>query len=108
MADAGLCGFVSTPSGLAVDILLLVRSRTSTSHHVLDRRAAVLLRGAPVGHTLSASLPCLDPLTGPSPCSLYVKSLYKRSLVNSLNWYIRRDLWRDKAIEIRAEFDRHR
>ncbi|KAI9633002.1 uncharacterized protein MKK02DRAFT_40382 [Dioszegia hungarica] len=39
---------------------------------------------------------------------LYVKSLYKRYLVNSLNWYIRRDLWRDKAIEIRAEFERNR
>ncbi|KAE8542393.1 NADH dehydrogenase (ubiquinone) 1 beta subcomplex 9 [Cryptococcus deuterogattii 99/473] len=39
---------------------------------------------------------------------LYVKSLYKRYLVNSLNWYIRRDLWRQKAIEIRAEFERNR
>ncbi|RXK36359.1 NADH dehydrogenase (ubiquinone) 1 beta subcomplex 9 [Tremella mesenterica] len=39
---------------------------------------------------------------------LYVKSLYKRFLTNSLNWYIRRDLWRNKAIEIRAEFERNR
>ncbi|GHJ86676.1 hypothetical protein NliqN6_3078 [Naganishia liquefaciens] len=39
---------------------------------------------------------------------IYVKSLYKRALVNSLNWYIRRDLWRNKAIEIRAEFERNR
>ncbi|KAL7424968.1 hypothetical protein Q5752_000655 [Cryptotrichosporon argae] len=39
---------------------------------------------------------------------LYVKSLYKRYLTNALNWYIRRDLWRAKAIEIRAEFERNR
>lgn len=25
-----------------------------------------------------------------------------------MNWYIRRDLWRNKAIEIRAEFERNR
>ncbi|BEI83992.1 hypothetical protein CcaverHIS002_0405960 [Cutaneotrichosporon cavernicola] len=39
---------------------------------------------------------------------LYVKSLYRRYLNNALNWYIRRDLWRQKAIEIRAEFERNR
>ncbi|GJJ07146.1 hypothetical protein Clacol_001346 [Clathrus columnatus] len=39
---------------------------------------------------------------------LYVKSLYKRFLNNSLNWTIRRDLWRPRALEIRAEFERHR
>lgn len=44
----------------------------------------------------------------PSAPRLYVKSLYKRYLVNALNWYIRRDLWRNKAIEIRAEFERNR
>ena len=37
-----------------------------------------------------------------------VKSLYKRMLKNSLDWTIRRDVWRQKAIEIRAEFERHR
>lgn len=36
---------------------------------------------------------------------LYVKSLYKRYLTNSLNWYIRRDLWRQDALAIRAAFD---
>lgn len=39
---------------------------------------------------------------------LYVKSLYRRYLNNELNWYIRRDLWRQRAIEIRAEFERNR
>lgn len=39
---------------------------------------------------------------------LHVKSLYKRYLVDAQNWYIRRDLWRNKAIEIRAEFERNR
>jgi NADH dehydrogenase (ubiquinone) 1 beta subcomplex subunit 9 len=29
--------------------------------------------------------------------------LYKRYLTNELNWCIRRDVWRDRAIEIRAE-----
>jgi NADH dehydrogenase (ubiquinone) 1 beta subcomplex subunit 9 len=36
---------------------------------------------------------------------LYVKSLYKRSLKLSLDWYIRRDLWRQKALEIRQQFE---
>ncbi|KAG9127394.1 hypothetical protein FRC07_014339 [Ceratobasidium sp. 392] len=39
---------------------------------------------------------------------LHVKSLYKRYLTDAQNWYIRRDLWRNKAIEIRAEFERNR
>ncbi|KIJ57010.1 hypothetical protein M422DRAFT_23133 [Sphaerobolus stellatus SS14] len=39
---------------------------------------------------------------------LYVKSLYKRYLTNSLNWTIRRDLWRPRALEIRAEFEKYR
>ncbi|KAG8988530.1 hypothetical protein FRB90_001345 [Tulasnella sp. 427] len=39
---------------------------------------------------------------------LYVKSLYKRFLVNELNWAIRRDAWRPRAIAIRAEFERNR
>lgn len=38
----------------------------------------------------------------------YVQSLYRRYLRNSLDWCIRRDLWRDEAIEIRAEFERAR
>ncbi|KAF8238995.1 NDUFB9, NADH-ubiquinone oxidoreductase [Tricholoma matsutake] len=39
---------------------------------------------------------------------LYVKSLYKRFLQNSLDWTIRRDLWRAQALQIRAEFERNR
>lgn len=38
----------------------------------------------------------------------HVKSLYKRMLTNELNWVVRRDIWREKAIEIRAEFERNR
>lgn len=38
----------------------------------------------------------------------YVKSLYRRYLKNSLDWCIRRDVWRDRAIEIRVEFERNR
>lgn len=38
----------------------------------------------------------------------YVQSLYRRYLKNSLDWCIRRDIWRDRAIEIRAEFERNR
>jgi NADH dehydrogenase (ubiquinone) 1 beta subcomplex subunit 9 len=38
----------------------------------------------------------------------YVKSLYKRFLVNSLNWTIRRDLWRPRALDIRARFEQNR
>jgi len=39
---------------------------------------------------------------------LYVKGLYKRYLKNSLDWTIRRDLWRPQALQIRAEFERNR
>lgn len=50
--------------------------------------------------------------SGPTPFSsahkAYVQSLYRRYLRNSLNWCIRRDIWRDRAIEIRAEFERAR
>lgn len=38
----------------------------------------------------------------------YVQSLYRRYLRNELDWCIRRDIWRDRAIEIRAEFERNR
>jgi len=39
---------------------------------------------------------------------LYVKALYKRYLTNALNWAVHRDVWREQAMEIRAEFDKHR
>ncbi|KAH8096740.1 hypothetical protein BXZ70DRAFT_334374 [Cristinia sonorae] len=38
----------------------------------------------------------------------YVKSLYRRILKNELDWIVRRDIWRGKAVAIRAEFDRNR
>ncbi|KAJ8507376.1 hypothetical protein ONZ45_g10246 [Pleurotus djamor] len=39
---------------------------------------------------------------------LYVKSLYRRSLKNALDWTIRRDLWRAEAMQIRARFEQNR
>jgi len=39
---------------------------------------------------------------------LYVQKLYKRSLKTALDWYIRRDLWRQKALEIRHRFEQNR
>jgi NADH dehydrogenase (ubiquinone) 1 beta subcomplex subunit 9 len=39
---------------------------------------------------------------------LQVQSLYKRSLKLSLDWYIQRDLWRQKALEIRARFEQNK
>ncbi|KAF9528028.1 NDUFB9, NADH-ubiquinone oxidoreductase [Crepidotus variabilis] len=39
---------------------------------------------------------------------LYVKSLYRRYLKNTLDWTIRRDVWRGQALQIRAEFDANR
>ncbi|EGO27615.1 NDUFB9, NADH-ubiquinone oxidoreductase [Serpula lacrymans var. lacrymans S7.9] len=39
---------------------------------------------------------------------LYVKSLYRRMLKNELDWVVRRDLWRGRAMLIRAEFERNR
>ncbi|KAF8338827.1 NDUFB9, NADH-ubiquinone oxidoreductase [Cantharellus anzutake] len=38
----------------------------------------------------------------------HVKSLYRRLLKNSLDWTIRRDIWRQQALEIRSEFERNR
>ncbi|KAJ7228300.1 hypothetical protein GGX14DRAFT_66610 [Mycena pura] len=38
----------------------------------------------------------------------YVQSLYRRRLKNSLDWTIRRDVWRGKAMRIRAEFEVNR
>ncbi|CCM00175.1 uncharacterized protein FIBRA_02203 [Fibroporia radiculosa] len=38
----------------------------------------------------------------------YVQSLYRRILTNELNWTVSRDLWRGKAIAVRAEFERNR
>lgn len=39
---------------------------------------------------------------------IYVKSLYKRYLTNSLDWCINRPLWREQAMLIRAEFEKNR
>ena len=36
---------------------------------------------------------------------LHVQSLYKRSLKLSLDWTIQRDLWRQQALHIRAQFE---
>lgn len=38
----------------------------------------------------------------------YVMGLYRRFLRDSLNWNIRRDLWRQDAQRIRAEFESRR
>ncbi|KAJ2931724.1 hypothetical protein H1R20_g5333, partial [Candolleomyces eurysporus] len=38
----------------------------------------------------------------------YVKSLYRRTLKNKLDWTIRRDIWRPQALQVRAEFEKHR
>ncbi|KAI8970504.1 hypothetical protein BDB01DRAFT_815428 [Pilobolus umbonatus] len=39
---------------------------------------------------------------------IQIQSLYKRSLKLSLDWYIQRDLWRQKALEIRTRFDHNK
>ncbi|KAG8900866.1 hypothetical protein FRB99_005725 [Tulasnella sp. 403] len=107
-------------------ITLLVGSIKSQSSRPEEAAAAEGLSGkgscwmivAAVAHGSDSSnpnrsLPCAALLadkmsTFSSAHRLYVKSLYKRSLVNSLNWCIRRDVWRQRAIEIRAEFERNR
>ena len=38
----------------------------------------------------------------------YVKGLYRRFLQNELDWIVQRDLWRARALSIRAEFERNR
>ncbi|KAH8118708.1 hypothetical protein DFH11DRAFT_1723566 [Phellopilus nigrolimitatus] len=44
----------------------------------------------------------------PAAHRFYVMSLYKRYLKNSLDWTGRRDIWRWKAAQIRAEFESNR
>ncbi|ETW83680.1 hypothetical protein HETIRDRAFT_123478 [Heterobasidion irregulare TC 32-1] len=39
---------------------------------------------------------------------LYVKSLYKRMLKNEMDWVVRYDLFRARALNIRAEFEKNR
>ncbi|KAI7870017.1 hypothetical protein BDF14DRAFT_225227 [Spinellus fusiger] len=39
---------------------------------------------------------------------LHVQSLYKRSLKLSLDWFVQRDQWRQKALDIRAQFERNK
>ncbi|KAI8973544.1 hypothetical protein BDF20DRAFT_882994 [Mycotypha africana] len=39
---------------------------------------------------------------------LQIQSLYKRSLKLSLDWYIQRDIWRQKALQIRHQFEQNR
>ncbi|KAJ7639198.1 hypothetical protein FB45DRAFT_904963, partial [Roridomyces roridus] len=38
----------------------------------------------------------------------YVQSLYRRTLKNTLDWTIRRDVWRGQAMQIRARFESNR
>lgn len=37
-----------------------------------------------------------------------MQRLYKRFLNNELNWTVNRDVWRGRAIAVRAEFERNR
>ncbi|KZV82363.1 hypothetical protein EXIGLDRAFT_702640 [Exidia glandulosa HHB12029] len=38
----------------------------------------------------------------------YVKSLYRRILKNDLDWVVQRDIWRWRALQIRARFESNR
>ena len=38
----------------------------------------------------------------------YVKSLYRRILKNELDWIVQRNLWRGRALAVRAEFESNR
>lgn len=49
-----------------------------------------------------------SPSTFTSAHRQYVQSLYKRRLKNSLDWTVSRDVWRAKAMQIRAEFEYNR
>lgn len=68
---------------------------------ITDMFAAPILRNAASSSSATAS-------AFSQAHKSYVKSLYRRYLKNSLDWCIRRDVWRDRAIEIRVEFERHR
>jgi hypothetical protein len=65
-----------------------------------------------LGRIEVAQLPPTTTAMSASPFSsahrLYVKSLYKRMLKNELDWIVRRDIWRAKAQQIRAEFELNR
>ncbi|KAI9145075.1 hypothetical protein BKA69DRAFT_1122012 [Paraphysoderma sedebokerense] len=38
----------------------------------------------------------------------YIKSLYKRCLRSSLDWSVRRNIWRQEAMKIRYQFEENR
>ena len=57
------------------------------------------------GHTTTNAM-SVSPFS--SAHRLYVKSLYRRMLKNELDWIVRRDLWRAKAQQIRADFEANR
>ncbi|VDB89898.1 unnamed protein product [Peniophora sp. CBMAI 1063] len=38
----------------------------------------------------------------------YIRGLYRRMLKNELDWVIRWDLWRPRALAIRAQFEQNR
>ncbi|EJD48459.1 hypothetical protein AURDEDRAFT_162418 [Auricularia subglabra TFB-10046 SS5] len=38
----------------------------------------------------------------------YVQSLYRRMLKNDLDWVVQRDIWRWRALKIRAQFESNR
>ena len=38
----------------------------------------------------------------------YIRGLYRRMLKNELDWCIRWDLWRPRALAIRAQFEQNR
>lgn len=55
-------------------------------------------------HRTMSSLP--SPFTAAHRA--YVKNLYRRILQNELDWIVQRDLWRARALSIRAEFESNR
>lgn len=93
----------------------------STNILRLSRSAARFEAEIPIGKATPKVSPVSEPQTssaastassssataGGSPFTSahrsYVKSLYKRTLKNELDWIVRRDVWRDRAIEVRAE-----
>ncbi|CAO1636115.1 unnamed protein product [Sympodiomycopsis kandeliae] len=79
-------------------------SLLSISRSLTTREAATASSSSSTTASSSSSAP--SPFT--TAHRSYVKSLYKRILKNELNWLVRRDLWRDRAIEVRAEFERNR
>jgi hypothetical protein len=104
--DGSSTWFAAVESAMGRVHVHYMRSATLGSKLAFERKNRRLTNQSNLPYLLSGNTMSVSPFTAAH--RFYVKSLYKRYLVNALNWNVRRDTWRQQALEIRAEFERNR